>query len=110
MTRAWYGGMPITGLLWSAANGSRKHRSPPCLNRHPTPYTRKLIDAEPPGHPVAAETGGPELIKVDKLNVHFPIKKDLFGRVKDRYHALRDVAVKVRPGQTPAAVGESGRR
>ncbi|HBM49082.1 MAG TPA: microcin ABC transporter ATP-binding protein, partial [Marinobacter sp.] len=72
------------------------------------PYTRKLIDAEPPEHPVAAETGGPELIKVDKLNVHFPIKKDLFGRVKESYHAVRDVAFTVRPGETLGIVGESG--
>ena len=72
------------------------------------PYTRKLIDAEPPEHPVAAEAGGPELITVDRLNVHFPIKKDLFGRVKESYHAVRDVAFTVRPGETLGIVGESG--
>ncbi|KXS52793.1 MAG: oligopeptide ABC transporter ATP-binding protein [Marinobacter sp. T13-3] len=79
------------------------------LFRNPQhPYTRKLIDAEPPESPETIAGSHSELLTVDTLNVRFPIRKNLLGRVREAFHAVQDVSFTVRKGETLGIVGESG--
>jgi microcin C transport system ATP-binding protein len=72
------------------------------------PYTRMLLAAQPKGRAVAAPENAKPLAAVKDLKVWFPIKAGLFRRVVDHVHALEDVSVEVREGETLGVVGESG--
>ncbi len=72
------------------------------------PYTRKLLDSEPPGSPPAVATGGRNLLDVKQLQVRFPIGKSLLGRTRDWFSAVRDVSFQLHQGETLGIVGESG--
>ncbi|MBK0403574.1 ABC transporter ATP-binding protein [Adhaeribacter sp. BT258] len=48
------------------------------------------------------------LVKVDDLRVHFPIKKNFFGKVKEYVRAVDGVDFEIFPGETVGLVGESG--
>src|SRR5690554_4007678 len=51
------------------------------------PYTRQLIDSEPPESPLPTDATGPDLLHVDQLDVQFPIRKNLLGRVKESFRS-----------------------
>lgn len=74
--------------------------------RHP--YTRRLLDAEPPAAPVMQVQSGAPLMEIDKLNVRFITSKSLFGRSSKFYHAVQDVSFTLARGETLGIVGESG--
>lgn len=74
--------------------------------RHP--YTRKLLDAEPPEAPIALEGQASPLLSVTDLDVHFPIRRNLFGRVKESLHAVQAASFDLKRGETLGIVGESG--
>ena len=48
------------------------------------------------------------LLEVSGLKVSFPVRGGLFGRVRERIHAVDDVSLRLEPGETLALVGESG--
>ncbi|MFT4288413.1 ABC transporter ATP-binding protein [Nocardioides sp.] len=48
------------------------------------------------------------LLKVDGLNKSYPIKRNLFGRAKHSFHAVKDVSFEVGRGETLGIVGETG--
>ncbi|MCX6352342.1 MAG: dipeptide/oligopeptide/nickel ABC transporter ATP-binding protein, partial [Bacteroidetes bacterium] len=48
------------------------------------------------------------ILKVNNLSTWFPIKKGLFGGVKDYVKAVDDVSLQVYPGEVLGLVGESG--
>ena len=48
------------------------------------------------------------ILDVEKLKVHFPIRKGVFKRVVGYVKAVNDVSLKLYPGKTLALVGESG--
>ena len=48
------------------------------------------------------------VLEVDRLKVHFPIRKGVFKRVVGHVKAVNDVSLKLYPGKTLALVGESG--
>lgn len=76
---------------------------------HPShPYTRKLLDSEPPEQPQPASHDREELLRVEKLNVRFPVGKSLFGRARRWVHAVQDVSFTLQRGETLGIVGESG--
>ncbi len=71
-------------------------------------YTRMLLAAEPKGEaqPIAADAA--EILQVEDLKIHFPIKKGLMRRTTDYVRAVDGVSLTVRAGETVGIVGESG--
>jgi len=49
-----------------------------------------------------------ELLRVEDLKVHFPIRKGVFSRLVGRVHAVDGVSLKLHKGETLGLVGESG--
>ncbi|MBS3805638.1 MAG: ABC transporter ATP-binding protein [Oleiphilaceae bacterium] len=72
------------------------------------PYTRKLLDAEPPPSPPALIARPEPMLEVAGLDVRFVIKKSLLGRSRREFHAVRDVSFQLGKGETLGIVGESG--
>lgn len=48
------------------------------------------------------------LLKVESVSTWFPVKKGVFGKVRDYVKAVDDVTFDVYPGETVGLVGESG--
>ena len=48
------------------------------------------------------------LLEVNNLKVHFPVKAGLFSRVHETVKAVDDVSFSIAPGETVGLVGESG--
>lgn len=71
-------------------------------------YTRKLLDAEPPEAPLPARDKDGILLTVNNLDVRFPIKKSLFGKVREYFQAVQQASFELPRGQTLGIVGESG--
>lgn len=72
------------------------------------PYTKKLLNAQPSGQAVPANAQAQTLLQAKKLHVKYPKSKGFFGNVKEWVHAVNDIDVSVRVGQTLGIVGESG--
>jgi len=51
---------------------------------------------------------GPELLRVEGLNVHFPVREGVLNRVVGEVRAVDDVSFSLRHGETLGLVGESG--
>lgn len=49
-----------------------------------------------------------ELLRVEDLKVHFPIRKGMWGKDKGRVRAVDGVSFSLKPGETLGIVGESG--
>jgi microcin C transport system ATP-binding protein len=76
-------------------------------------YTQQLLAAEDVGEPLPlpAHEGPGEaspLLKVENLQVSFPIKRGLLRRVVDQNTALKNLSFTLRPGESIGLVGESG--
>jgi peptide/nickel transport system ATP-binding protein/oligopeptide transport system ATP-binding protein len=54
------------------------------------------------------ETNGDTLVEVTNLVKHFPVKQGVFATGKSVVHAVEDVSLTVRRGETLGIVGESG--
>jgi microcin C transport system ATP-binding protein len=72
------------------------------------PYTRRLLEAEPKGEPLALDPPPPLLIEAQGLKVWFPIRSGVFRRVSDHVKAVDGVDFSLRAGETLGVVGESG--
>jgi microcin C transport system ATP-binding protein len=72
------------------------------------PYTRRLLAAEPKGHPLVASAGAPIVMQGDDVKVWFPIRKGVLKRTVDHVRAVDGISVTVREGHTVGVVGESG--
>jgi microcin C transport system ATP-binding protein len=71
-------------------------------------YTRHLLSAEPKGRPAAADPDAPEILRLDELKVHFPIKRGVLRRTVGYVKAVDGVSIALREGHTIGLVGESG--
>jgi microcin C transport system ATP-binding protein len=71
-------------------------------------YTRHLLSAEPKGQPVVADPQAPEIVRVDDLKVHFPIKRGVLRRTVGYVKAVDGVSIALKQGHTIGLVGESG--
>src|SRR5471032_3365011 len=71
-------------------------------------YTRHLLSAEPKGRPAPTDPAAPEILRLDDLKVHFPIKRGVLRRTVDYVKAVDGVSLALREGHTIGLVGESG--
>lgn len=67
-----------------------------------------LLDADPGGPPPPVDGDHDTLLEMESVNVRFPITKDFLGRPKTFLHAVNDVSLTLRTGETLGIVGESG--
>jgi microcin C transport system ATP-binding protein len=72
------------------------------------PYTRKLLSAEPSGHPSPVADGAETIVDTEDLRIWFPIKKGFMRRVVGHVKAVNSATLEVRAGETLGIVGESG--
>jgi microcin C transport system ATP-binding protein len=78
------------------------------FDRPQHPYTRHLLSAEPKGRPAPADANAPEIVRLDDLKVHFPIKRGVLRRTVGYVKAVDGVSIALRQGHTIGLVGESG--
>ncbi len=71
-------------------------------------YTKHLLGSQPKGAPQPVKQDAHNLLEVQNLNVKFPIKKGFFGKESEFVHAVKDVSLSVKSGETLGVVGESG--
>ena len=72
------------------------------------PYTRTLLNAEPPQAPVALTGDTDLLLDVRNLEVRFPVRKSLFGKTREYFQAVQGASFSLQRGETLGIVGESG--
>ncbi|MGD9638184.1 MAG: ABC transporter ATP-binding protein [Alphaproteobacteria bacterium] len=71
-------------------------------------YTKRLIASVPKGEPLNVSLDSELLLKTDKLNVHFPLKKNFWGKPLSYIKAVNDIDLNLKQGTTLGLVGESG--
>src|SRR5207237_720157 len=71
-------------------------------------YTRHLLSAEPKGRPAPSDPDAPEILRLDDVKVHFPIKRGVLRRTVGYVKAVDGVSLALREGHTIGLVGESG--
>ncbi|MPZ30125.1 MAG: dipeptide ABC transporter ATP-binding protein [Rhodospirillales bacterium] len=71
-------------------------------------YTQHLLSAEPKGRPVEADPAAAEILKLDDVKVHFPVKRGVLRRTVGYIRAVDGVSLTLREGHTIGLVGESG--
>jgi peptide/nickel transport system ATP-binding protein len=79
-------------------------------------YTRQLLAAVPrigagqarPAQGSPLPDGGDTLVRMTDVSVRFPVRQGVFGRLRARVHAVEQVSLDIRRGETLALVGESG--
>ncbi|WP_336981669.1 MULTISPECIES: microcin C ABC transporter ATP-binding protein YejF [unclassified Cedecea] len=88
-----------------------------CVEQQPTtdlfshpqhPYTQQLLNAEPSGDPVPLAADVIPLLKVEDLQVAFPIRRGLLKRTVGHHYGLKNLSFELRPGESLGLVGESG--
>src|ERR1700712_3219144 len=55
-----------------------------------------------------ARAGGPVLLRVDRVTKHFPVRRTSLAGPRRHVHAIDEVSLDVRRGETLGIVGESG--
>jgi microcin C transport system ATP-binding protein len=71
-------------------------------------YTQMLLSAQPTGDAIAVNDDAPVIMHGKNIKIHFPNKKDLFGRPKSWVKAVDHIDIVAKEGQTIGVVGESG--
>ena len=72
------------------------------------PYTQQLLAAENLGDPLSLPADATPLLKVENLQVSFPIRRGLLRRTVDQHYALKDLSFELKAGESVGLVGESG--
>jgi microcin C transport system ATP-binding protein len=71
-------------------------------------YTQHLLSAEPKGRPAPSDPDAAEILRLDDVKVHFPIKRGVLRRTVGYVKAVDGVSLALREGHTIGLVGESG--
>ncbi len=74
------------------------------------PYTKALLAAVPRMGTAAhrPEPAAEVVARLSDVSVHFPMRGGFFGRITHQVHAVEQVSLDIRKGETFALVGESG--
>lgn len=76
---------------------------------HPQhPYTQKLLSSELIEMPPAPLDYSKDIIHAEHIHIKFSMKKGFFGKGQTFVHAVNDVSLTLKEGQTLGIVGESG--
>ena len=71
-------------------------------------YSKMLLNAKPRGMAKPANMNAELIVDAKNISVHFPRKKNLFGKITEVVKAVDGIDVSIRRGQTVGIVGESG--
>jgi len=102
---------------WTAFSGENKGQESGvrCMRyeeEHKGQFDREIQTAAavipPIGAGAATAEGFADLLKVQNLKVHFPVRKGLFKRTVGYVRAVDDISMDIPAGKTLALVGESG--
>lgn len=86
-----------------------EQKSAPLLFSKPEhEYTKMLINTRPQGSVKPLNDNAPNLVEGKNIKVHFPNKKNLFGKAISHVKAVDDITIEVKRGHTLGVVGESG--
>ena len=78
------------------------------FDRPQHPYTRKLLDAEPPASPSFTRVEKEPLLEVSDLDVRFTTSRSLLGKPRAWFQAVGKTSFSLNRGETLGIVGESG--
>jgi microcin C transport system ATP-binding protein len=67
-----------------------------------------LLNSKPRGMAKSAKPNAPDILKGSNITVHFPRKKNFFGKITEVIKAVDGINVTLKKGQTLGVVGESG--
>lgn len=105
------------GIVKKLADNVAVMRNGKCVERAPsatlfaTPkhqYTQQLLAAEPSGDPWPLDKSLPALLKVQALEVAFPIRRGLLRKTVGYHYGIKGLSFELRPGECIGLVGESG--
>ncbi|MFA1238120.1 microcin C ABC transporter ATP-binding protein YejF [Serratia odorifera] len=71
-------------------------------------YTQQLLAAEEVGDPLPLPADAAPLLRVENLQVSFPIRRGLLRRTVGQHYALKDLSFSLKSGESVGLVGESG--
>ncbi len=71
-------------------------------------YTKMLLSTRPHGTVKPINNNAKTLVSGDDIKVHFPNKKNFFGKVISHVKAVDGIDINIKRGQTLGVVGESG--
>lgn len=91
--------------IQTGAHGARCHLLAPSHNSDDESLKSQAIKVSPIQEIAVTEQ---PVLTVEKLRVHFPVRKGLFQRVVGHVKAVDDVSLQLRQAETVALVGESG--
>jgi oligopeptide transport system ATP-binding protein len=71
-------------------------------------YTRALIDAEPEGRKAPVAEDAPVVLEARNIHVTFDQRQSFLQKRRPSFHAVKDLSLTLRQGETIGIVGESG--
>ena len=71
-------------------------------------YTKYLLSCEPKGSAKKIAKTAATILNVEDLHVKFPIKRNFFGKPVAYIHAVNNISLELKKGETLGIVGESG--
>ncbi|SFN18448.1 microcin C transport system ATP-binding protein [Candidatus Pantoea varia] len=78
------------------------------MNQPQHPYSQQLLAAEPEGKALPLPKDAPVILRVDQLQVSFPLRRGLFRRQTREKQMLSGLSFSLRRGESLGLVGESG--
>jgi len=85
-----------------------QNRCQTLMNQPQHPYSQQLLAAEPEGKALPLPTDAPVILRVDELQVSFPLRRGLFRRQTSEKQVLSGLSFSLRRGESLGLVGESG--
>jgi microcin C transport system ATP-binding protein len=71
-------------------------------------YTKHLLASEPKGVAKPIDDNAPLIASTHNLKVSFPVARNFFGKATEFLHAVKNVSIELKAGETLGIVGESG--